>query len=573
VRKAALAFAILMIVMAIFISTSFKVNIVEAADVESADYNIEHVNHKIEVLYNGYVLINDTVRINVTGKAPSDFLIGFPYMYGSHILQCIAYNESDVFPVSLNVPLENRVGFYAVKVNFPHGTPETFTIMFVLSNDLIVHDTADYYNLSFPAFPSLTKPVTICNVSIALPEEASYTNGTVDAFDYSETNLPAFTYNASQVFFSLTDDKIQVVDVEELQREIRLNEFGEIEGSDTYRIKNKAQLEASFIEIMLPLNASNPRAEDQFSRTMTEPTQIDETTNRYKITFTLSLKTNETTRFTVKYHLPRIYISQEQANKFALNISFFQYVNYYIGQASVTFVLPEGARILNFEDTLMGDAYSLARNVFQEIVTINRQGIISLDSFNVGIMYEYNPLWLSFRPTLWIWALSIVGCAVFVFWKRPKAPVQVTVPTAAVSLRSEHIKSFIDAYEEKMKILLEIESLENRVQKGKIQRRRYKVQRKTLETRLSTLSRSLTGFKEKMHAAGGRYADLMHQLEVAETEINEVETNIKSIKARHSRGELSLEAHRKLLTDYQRRQGKAQTTINGILLRLREEIR
>jgi len=99
------------------------------------------------------------------------------------------------------------------------------------------------------------------------------------------------------------------------------------------------------------------------------------------------------------------------------------------------------------------------------------------------------------------------------------------------------------------------------------------VQRKTLETRLNALSRSLEEIKEKMRAAGGKYADLMRQLEIAETEFNEVEANIKSIEARHSRGELSLEAYRKLLTDYQRRKEKTQTTINGILLRLREEIR
>jgi hypothetical protein len=76
-----------------------------------------------------------------------------------------------------------------------------------------------------------------------------------------------------------------------------------------------------------------------------------------------------------------------------------------------------------------------------------------------------------------------------------------------------------------------------------------------------------------MHAAGGQYVQLMRQLEIAETEINEVEANIKSIEARHSRGELSLEAYRKLLTDYQHRKERADTTIKGILLRLREEIR
>jgi chromosome segregation ATPase len=123
------------------------------------------------------------------------------------------------------------------------------------------------------------------------------------------------------------------------------------------------------------------------------------------------------------------------------------------------------------------------------------------------------------------------------------------------------------------KILVEIKSLETAVSKGRIPRRRYKVQRKTLETRLTALCRKLDDLRLRLRSAGGRYADLMHQLEVAETEINEVEANIRSIETRHRRGELTLEAYRRLLADYQRRREKAETTINGILLRLREEIR
>ncbi len=572
-KKAALAFAISIVVMAIFVSTAFNIKLVAAANGESADYSIEHVSHTVKVLYNGYVLINDTIRINITGQAPSDFLVGFPYLYNSYILQCIAYNDSDIFPVNLNVPLENRVGFYAVKINFPHGAPQVLTVLFVLSNDLLVHSATQNYNLSFPVFPSLTKPVAVCNVSVVLPEGAAYSGGTVGTFNHSLENLPAFTYNASQVIFSLADEKIQVVDVEELNREIRINEFGELEGSDTYRVRNKAQVEVSFIEVMLPLNTSNPKAEDQFGRKFTDPEQTDLETNRYKITFTSSLKTGESTRFTVRYYLPSTWVTQEQTNKFALNIPLFQHINYYVQRASVSFILPEGARILSFQNALTDNTYNLARNLFQEILNINKQGITSLDSFNVEIAYEYNPLWLSFRPALWIWALSIVGCLVAVVWKRPKVPTLVAVPTAIVGLRLENIKSFVESYEEKRKIISEIESLEIRVRKGKIPRRRYKVQRKTLEARLSTLSRNLSNVKDKMRAAGGKYVDLMRQLEIAETEINEVEANIKSIEARHTRGELSLEAYRKLLADYQRRKEKTQTAISGILLRLREEIR
>ena len=111
------------------------------------------------------------------------------------------------------------------------------------------------------------------------------------------------------------------------------------------------------------------------------------------------------------------------------------------------------------------------------------------------------------------------------------------------------------------------------VHKGKIPRRRYKVRKKTLEIRLSTVSRNLTELIEGMRAAGGKYADLMRQLEIAETEMNEAEAGIKSIEARHSRGEISLETYRKLLTDYEHRKERTEATISGILLRLREEIR
>jgi len=292
------------------------------------------------------------------------------------------------------------------------------------------------------------------------------------------------------------------------------------------------------------------------------------------------LESYRSTMFTVKYYLPsQLYIyTQEKANNFNITAFLFPNVNYYIEQASQTFVLPEGARVLNSEKTFIGSVYSITRGVFQETVTINREAVSYLENAlplenALRIVYEYNLLWLSFRPTLWIWVLAVVGCMVAVAWKRPKAPARVTVPLVAVRLRPEHIKSFIDAYEEKRKIIMELESLETRMRKGKIPRRRYKVQRKTLETRLSTLSRNLAEFKEKMRAAGGVYVESMRQLEIAETEINEVEANIRSIEGRHSRGELSLEAYRKLLTDYQRRKERADTTIKGIILRLREEIR
>ena len=567
-KKTALAIAMVTVAIMILVSVSFSIKTVQAQNVGNF-YTINYVNHKIGVLYNGYIFINDTIQI--TGNASDGFLMGFPYKYGSYILRCVAYNSSDVFPVTLNAPLENRVGFYWVKIDFSRGTPQVFTVGFILSNNLLKQNESRYI-LDFPAYPSLTKTAAICNVSIGLPEGATYVGGTVNASSYSKENLTEFTYSPANITFSLTGDKMQMFDVKELKSEVRISEVGEIEGSDSYYIASKSDASISSIEIVLPPNASGSSVQDQFGRTMAQPTLTDEKTNRYKISFTSPLESYRSTRFTVKYKLPSNYTTQMSANNFNVTLPLFRNVNYYIEWASVTFILPEGARISSFEP-----ACNVARGVFQETLTINRRDISYLEnvlpSENVlQIVYEYNPLWLSFRPTLWMWALAIVGCAIAVVWKRPKAPARVSVPIVAMRLRPEYFRSFIDAYEEKKKIIFDIDSLESRVRKGKIPRRRYKVQRKTLETRLNTLSRNLTELKEKMRAAGGQYVELMQQLEIAETEINEVEANIKSIEARHSRGELSLEAHRKLLSDYQRRKERADTTINGILLRLREEI-
>jgi hypothetical protein len=561
-----------MVTLMVFASFLSNMKVVQA----QSDYTIEHVNHEVTVLYNGYVLINDTITINVTGQAPTDFLIGFPYKYGEYVLRSVAHNASDFFAVTLNVPLGDCVGFYAVKIDFPQGAPQVFNVEFVLSNSLLVQDSQDAsrFTLDFPAYPSLVKPVAVCNGSIVLPTDAVLVQSVPGGLAYGEENLPEFTDSAGSATFTSSVDNVRVMDIEEFSSEMRVTELGEIDCVDTYYLTNKATEALNFTDIVLPSSAFSVTSQDQLGRKMAEPTQIDQVTNRYRVTFESAVETNKSFGFSVGYILPGNYTVQRDTNSYVFNISMFQHLNYYVAQASVSFIMPEGARVVSLEDTLVGDTFSLSRDVYQETATITKGNVISLDSFNAEILYNYNPLWLSFRPTMWVWALAIVGCTVAVVWKRPKAAVaRVPAPAAVVKIGAEYLKSFVDSYGEKMKIALELDSLEVRVSKGRIPRRRYKVLRKTLETRLGTLDRDLAESKDRLRGAGGKYSDLMRQLEISEAEINEAETNVKSIEARHAGGELSLEAYRKLQSDYQRRKDGAESTIKGILLRLREEIR
>jgi hypothetical protein len=570
-KKKALAFAVLIVATMVLISMALNVRTVKASN--GSDYDVEHVEHTVKVLYDGYIFINDTIQI--TGQASNGFLMGFPYEYGPYVIRCVAYNSSDIFPVSLDVPLKDHIGFYGIRVDF-NETPGVFTVGFLLSNKLLTAVNATIFTLDFPAYPSFPEQVAI-NASVSV-KGATYINGTMGSFTYGEESLPAFSSIPANVTFKVTSSQIQLSNIDVFNSEITINQLGGISGVDTYYVTNTAPTQMSSIEVSLPPNAFNPNATDQFGRTMLGSGWVNKTTHYYNVSFAVQVASNSSVWFSVKYSLPSNYSTQIDSTDVDFKFPLFQGVDYYIERASVTFVLPEGASISDFKNTLAGSLYDISKNVFQESLVISGENVSYLEnvlpSENVlQLTYQYNPLWSSFLPTLWMWALAIVGCAFVVVWKRPRAPAPVVVPTMGARVRAEDIRSFIDLYEEKRKVTLESESLETMVQKGRIPRRRYKVRKKTLEMRLGTLSRNLEEFTERMRGAGGKYADLMRQLEIAETEANEVEAGIKSIDARHSRGEISFETHRRLLMDYKSRKDKTERTINGILLRLREEIR
>jgi hypothetical protein len=570
VKKTAMVSTVFALAMIVLAFASFSIASVRA----SSNYAINSVNHTVEALYNGYVLINDTIAIS--GQTDS-FLLGFPHAFGPSVIQAIAYSTndtSDVFPVALNVPLENRPGFYGMSVDFSKGTPQVFSVVTVLSNTLSQNPSnASEFGLVFPTFPSFTETAPICNSSIVVPT-AQYLRGNVSSFAYNAENLSAFTYNTSRVIFFLPQENVQNFDIKQLSRQLSIDALGKASVSDAYYITNNStQTAMQSIVVVVPPNASNLSVGEQLGTPLAAPSLVDVNPTRYLINFTAAVSPGRATKFTVNYDLPDDVYVIKQGNNFAVNMAFFQDTNSFIDQATVSFVLPQGARLSRFNTTLAGNSYGVNRDVFQETMTVNEQNIISLDSFTVTLDYDYNPLWLAFNPTMWVWALAIVGSVFFIAWKRPRAPSQVTVSTTAMRLREEDVRAFVDAYDEKIKIESEIDALDARVQKGRIPRRRYKVQKKTMEIRLSTLDRTLAEIGGRMHSAGGQYSDLMRQLEVVETEIDEVETNMASIEARQTRGEISLETYRKLLGDYERRRDRAKTTIDGILLRLREEIR
>ena len=99
------------------------------------------------------------------------------------------------------------------------------------------------------------------------------------------------------------------------------------------------------------------------------------------------------------------------------------------------------------------------------------------------------------------------------------------------------------------------------------------MQRAAVETRIEGLTRSIERTKAVFRGAAGTYPDLINQLDLAEADLSEAEENIRTLEIRQSKGEISIESYKKNISDSQKTRDKAESAINGILLRLREKIR
>ena len=570
---------------------------------QTSSYTIDRVDHEVQVMYSGHVVILDT--IHVTGQVTDGFMIGLPYKYSAAVLKGIAYDDTHVYHMNLGVQLGDHSGFYGATIDFNGNTPSVFTVAFVLSNSLITEQGNGIDSLDFPAYPSLVQEVGTCNVTITFPSTpTSLTvikdDGTVTDAIYTKTNLPAYIYAPATATFQVPTGTLQLTTLSSLNRQISIDSTGKVAASDTYRIiNNSTSLLNSFV-LTLPFEAKNVVVKDQFGTLSTSlVSSVSGNIQLANATLVTFLSSGQSTVLTAQYNLPS---AKLQGSNYVLSdFKLFPNFVYFVNQGTITFSPPEGATIVTPQVSSLDSSSTLTRQTYQDILTVSKNSLSYVDYLApqqnaLQLSFNYNPVWVSFRPTFWAALLAVVGCVAVFFVRRSKpkeetyaekterlstlAPEQASAlqtkgPEAKADQRAsaESIREFIDAYEDKKQLNAELKSMDAKAQKGKIPRRQYKVQRNAIETRLESINRNITRTKESFKGTTGGYADLVKQLDLAEADLSEAEENIKDLELRQSTGEISLEVYKKSIGDYQKQRDKAESAINGILLRLREKIR
>ncbi|PVX23932.1 MAG: hypothetical protein CW691_09065 [Candidatus Bathyarchaeum sp.] len=403
-------------------------------------------------------------------------------------------------------------------------------------------------------------------VYVSLPSTAIYasainpeTVAIINLSDDSGTSIDAmYDVSLSETYVYTSFQHVAAeISFNDVQSEVVLSQSGSIYVTNIYSITNIG-FWTNTIDINLPENAYDFEVRDAMGT-------LETTTDNSTVIITLrnGIDVNETeTIYTIYYIQWEKHVTQQNGVDYTLSVKPYEQFNTTIKTLTVSITLPKGAE---FKSSNTLDPNTITKNNIQETIEFSFSDVTPSDNLDFEINYKYDVFWASFYPTMWIGILAVIISAAVFFWGKPTT---ISAPTIQVPLKD--LKSFVDTYEEKTTIQSELKSLEERLQKGKIPRRRYKVRKKMLDGRLSTVSRTIFSLRETIRASGSKYARMMSQLEVAEAKLEGAERDMQRVKSRYNHGEISKGAYGKLLEEYQNRIEDAAVTIDGVLLRLRD---
>lgn len=529
------------------------------------------VERRINLISGGYLIINDTFLLtpsNFSNSIPpiTSCLVGLPENYSSNLIYYSAESNGEKLAVK---PVENADNFLWLNISFPKpieiagNTTYNFTMSYVFSG-LITRKSSNLFHVNFPLYPSLTSDAEFCNVTVTLPVAASsYPRETL----LNKTETPTVLYNFTRPLAShanisswveFSTSTFELFELKEMRKEIVIDSWGKITVTDFYQLTSMVNVYR--ITFILPKGASDISIYDAYGKY--EQSQILINKGNYTevdLTTRDLIRESGNVKLAVSYKLPLWEcITKKSWQDYILDINIMKPKvgiiskpeTWIIKKIKVSVSLPEGANP-------------------QGEVEREWLNVIKLQNINFSLKYQYNVLWAAFKPTLW--AGLAIGLATLIF-SLTKLAGKTEVHTATV-VSSEAIRKFIELLEERNRIASEIESLDQQSRRRKISRRHYRLQRRTLEEHLSILQRDFSNIKREIESFGARYADMMKQFETANVDIETMNRNMADVESRYQRGEISAEARKKLLDEYRRKKENAESILDEIFLRLKEELR
>ena len=522
------------------------------------------------------MFVRDEITLNATGKVRLDsFLYGMPLSWSLEI-------GAEVFYVSvggeeIEEPWEHEIrlgdldfrGFLlnlTEPIELEANETTTIEVQMVFNGSLRFLGASDY-EVRVPLAPCTSLYISNLTFRLALPEKAGITSlepGGLERRDskevlYSAVDLGEFYTKTALVRFRLPE-AIFLMYCPSATRTIEADPMAGIRISDTYELVNNVGSFIDHVDLLLPKKASSIKASDLMGELKVKVKEA-KGFKEVRIALRGTIGKGNSITITVSYTMPwDEYVVRKGPSRFLLRHRLEQGLNWPVEHMAVKIILPQGA-------VMTGSSHEptyISKGFLREEVGFLFHRAMPIVSVELKVFFSYSVFWPSLKPTLWASLASLIGCALI----KLLSPPAVVAPAVAIPV--ETITKFVRAYERKMRIRDELTSLREALRRKKISRRKFKTRTKALEDELARLEKEIADLVAELRTVGGLVSELVRDLEVAESELESVERDLRTLEARYTRKEIGSEAYRRLLREYRRREDRAYTAIREALLRLKE---
>ncbi|MGQ9543079.1 MAG: hypothetical protein ACUVTM_03170 [Candidatus Bathyarchaeia archaeon] len=428
------------------------------------------------------------------------------------------------------------------------------------------------YSVFIQPYPNTPLSIASCNLTVIFPKDAALRNWPNQTFTKTTIDeKPALTGRAKllpplssqEVYVEFTNGAQELLSFESVRREIVVRPLGQLNSKETYKIINLGG-DLNAVTLPLPKNSSPINAYDSAGpisdrvKVMSDSIQVSPRFGK--------LKTNTSFTFTLEYEMPlqesvkRISWSGE----YRLMLRLVSTGDWVAKNYRVSIDLPKGVTV----DKLSAEANSTSILPDGSYIFIYEYSkVLPGQEYPVMINYEYKPFMVAVYPVQWVLALEIIVAAL-------SSAILLRKPSKIISPAAiGKIRRYIELQDDKRALRFELERRDEELSRGAITKHDYRRMRKSIDSRLSEINRSLTALKNELKGIDPRYVEMANRLERAESEVEALKASEARLTSRYRSGQLSREVYDSMLSDLRKRIGKAEETIESIIVMLREEAR
>ncbi|MDD1778159.1 MAG: hypothetical protein LUQ65_08325 [Candidatus Helarchaeota archaeon] len=579
---------LLFIFLVMFLLAGF---LIQTASSTTETVEAVSVQRTIHIDYDKIFKVTDQYTFRNTGPDPiSSLLIEVPYGFSSNLALfqlCDANSELLSFE---KLPYDGSTFMrWCVYLNAPLLSGHNVTIRNEMAfvgissdyGDTAVDGVKGHINFYFYKFPTSPYHIQKCNVTVTCDSRVTLYDSMqgkyfsqlslVSNVAVSKNNFTAYNSRYNLTEPSGYDYTLSAIKYPTFKREIRIDPWGYLYISEEREIEHfgpYGNFRVNKFTFNLSSDAENIHVFDEFggliysiSGTTTKSVTVDLDASRYTLLY------HESVTYWITYRLPLSNYMTQNGDKLKINLNIlFGDCNGVVDDFAITIVLPKDTslnKLLPSADYFSSVGNNILIGFNETDVTPYNSKMVELE---IDISNSYPDMFS--RPLILLLIFGSI-CSGYVIVKRV-LPSKERWTERKTVVPTPVLLEFCSLCEEKVALVTEIEELEEDMKRRRIKKRDYRNDLKNKEKRIFELNKDIEDLKVTLKDAGGRFAQIVNEIEINEAERQSTTDGLYNLEQRYLRKKISIVAYQKLSDDLINRHKKAKTRIDKLLFELRE---